>query len=106
MQKSAGAFICFFLVAIFFIHCKKENSALTVTFSPDHPAVQTAVTFTSSQTGSGWQYSWDFGDGNTNSTNTSTTTHSYIQAGTYNVTLNVYHNGSPMGFCSTSVVVQ
>jgi hypothetical protein len=106
MKKFLSPSFLPFVIACLLLSCKKENTQLTITISPDHPTVQSAVTFTSSQTGSGWQYSWDFGDGNTNSTNTPSTTHSYLQQGTYNVTLNVYHNGSPMGFCSASVTVQ
>ena len=93
------------MLCVLLFGCKKENDPLTVTFSPASPTVNSAVQFTSSQSGGNWQYNWNFGDSNTNSTNTPTTSHTYSTAGTYNVTLNVYVGGNPSGFASTSVTV-
>ena len=106
MKKILKPASTLFVAVCFLMACNKEKTPLTITVSPDHPVVNSAVTLTSSQTGSGWKYSWEFGDGDFNSTNTSSTTHTYIQAGNYNVTLNVDHNGNPMGTCSVAITVQ
>jgi PKD repeat protein len=76
------------------------------TFSPATPNAGQAVAFDgSASTGGPATYSWTFGDGQTASNPTATTSHTYQNAGTYSVKLEV---GKPdpscnFGFCSASV---
>jgi PKD repeat protein len=108
MQKLIRLFFVFILAVPFCLSsaCNKENDPLTITPNPANPTVNTSVRFQSSQDGSGWKFTWSFGDGDFNTTNTSYADHTYIQPGVYNVTLNVEHNGNPLGSCSTSLTVQ
>lgn len=53
-------------------------------------------------------YNYDFGDGNTRQVNSSSVTHTYQQAGTYNVSLSITSGNMKDGsnvVCNTSVVV-
>jgi hypothetical protein len=103
--KLTSVFVC---ITILFLSvaCNKDREALAITASPTNPTTATSVRFQSSQDGSGWRFSWNFGDGNNNTTNTSYADHTYSQPGNYNVTLSVDHNGTQMGTCNTSITVQ
>lgn len=92
-------------VLFFSVSCNKDREPLTITATPSNPTTATSVRFQSSQDGSGWRFSWDFGDGGNNTTNTSYADHTYSQPGNYNVTLSVDHNGTPLGTCNTSITV-
>src|SRR5574337_378842 len=105
MPKRVSIFL-FFVFSSLLFSCKKDETGLTISVSPDHPTVNTAVTFTSSQSGGGWEYHWSFGDTNTNVTSSSSTSHTYTQTGTYTVALTLYRNGSPNGTASTQIIVQ
>ncbi|MDQ3111822.1 MAG: PKD domain-containing protein [Bacteroidota bacterium] len=103
--KSCFAFIAIIMLC-FSVACSKDRDPLTITFSPTNPTTQTDIVFESSQTGSGWKYTWAFGDGDGNTTNTSTVHHTYTLPGNYNVSLYVEHNGNPLGNCTVPIIVQ
>lgn len=75
------------------------------TYSPSSPKTGDVVQFTDASTDDVLitSRSWDFGDGNT--TNEENPTHSYIKAGTYNVTLTVTDNDDMVDFCSKSITI-
>ncbi len=108
MQKRIQPFFVFILVIIVSVSfsCNKERTTLSITATPANPTTQTDIRFESSQDGSGWKFSWNFGDGDFNTTNTYYANHRYSQPGVYNVMLSVEHNGNPLGTCSVSVTVQ
>jgi len=69
------------------------------TYSPEFPLVNTTVTFNASESfdpdgGAIVNYEWDFGDENNTNTTEPVITHSYPEAGTYNVTLTVKDNSN------------
>jgi PKD repeat protein len=108
-MKNRPQFLLLFILAITFcvsISCNKERVPLTITANPASPTINTSVRFQSSQDGSGWRFSWDFGDGGSNTTNTSYADHTYLQPGVYNVSLSVSHDSSQLGSCSISITVQ
>jgi len=65
-------------------------------YSPKIYTVNEVITFDASRSsdpdGRILQYQWDFGDGKTSAENTSQTTHTYKEAGNYNVSLTVTDN--------------
>ncbi|HVR99274.1 MAG TPA: PKD domain-containing protein [Thermoanaerobaculia bacterium] len=76
-------------------------------FTPASPAAGQAVSFNGgSSTGAPSIYSWTFGDGQTGSG--AAVSHTYPNAGTYNVRLEVTKAGGdcPFGFCSASITKQ
>jgi|GEM_PF-855833 len=75
-----------------YITVEKPPLAAEFTASPVSGQPPLAVTFTDNSTGEITSWSWDFGDTASGSANTSTQqnpSHTYTQAGTYTVTLNV-----------------
>jgi hypothetical protein len=80
----------------------------TFTFSPDAPAVNTAVSFdaTSSTSSSTiTNYQWNFGDGTTGSGVRATKTGGYTTAGTYTVTLTVTDSSNHSATTSKQITV-
>ncbi|MBP7755186.1 MAG: PKD domain-containing protein [Thermoanaerobaculia bacterium] len=82
------------------------NLAASFTFSPSTPAPGQSVSFdASASTGSPTGYYWTFGDGSAPvSSGTPTTSHTFANAGTFAVTLEVSKPGQecPLGICTAS----
>lgn len=82
-----------------------ENPTATFTTSGNGCTVPFGVTFTNtSTTGTGINYSWNFGNGQT-STQQNPPMVNYTTAGTYNVTLTVTNSGGCVSTLTKSIVV-
>jgi len=78
---------------------RTEPPVAKFTYSPEFPLVNMSVTFNASESfdpdgGAIVNYEWDFGDENNTNTTEPVITHSYPEAGTYNVTLTVKDNSN------------
>ncbi|MHC1583843.1 MAG: NosD domain-containing protein [Methanosarcinales archaeon] len=79
------------------------------TYTPQSPLVNETITFNASSSydpdGTIVSYEWDFGDGNTTTTPDPVITHSYSEAGSYEVTLTVRDNDCLTNSTKRSVMV-
>jgi hypothetical protein len=73
-------------------------------FSPSSPEIGEDVSFTDSSSGSPTTWAWDFGDGE--SSTEQNPTHSYDEAGTYNVELTVSNGGGSDSTTSSITVLE
>ncbi|KPJ64821.1 hypothetical protein AMK68_00410 [candidate division KD3-62 bacterium DG_56] len=86
-----------------------ENPGVTmscnITFSPDSPAVDEAVSFNGNVTGgtAPYSYDWDFGDGG--SSTEAAPSHTYTAGGTFTVSLTVTDDTLATTSCDTTVDV-
>ncbi|MDP3015161.1 MAG: lamin tail domain-containing protein [bacterium] len=87
--------------------CQQANQAPSAFFvySPSNPQVGDLITFNAaSSTGQIISYQWNFGDNATSSVSTATTTHSYSQAGNYQVSLIVFDNQSVSSTATSTTI--
>ncbi|OFV68322.1 MAG: secreted protein containing Periplasmic copper-binding [Candidatus Syntrophoarchaeum caldarius] len=79
-------------------------------FTPQSPTVDDTITFNASASydpdGNIMNYTWNFGDGNTTTTPDPVITHSYSEAGSYEVTLTVTDNDGLTSSTTKNVLVR
>jgi PKD repeat protein len=78
-------------------------------YSPSEPSAYSPVVFNASNSGPKDQivnYSWNFGDGNTTSTTEAVISHTYMNAGTLNVTLTVTDEANMNASTTQTILVK
>ena len=80
------------------------------TYSPENPVVNQTITFNASSSygpdGNIMNYEWDFGDGNVTNITEEIINHSYLEAGSYKVTLTVTDDDGATNSTTKIITVQ